>query len=157
MYPDGFPWLMSAADRARFDDGLQTLARLIPARDGGRGRLALFNAKFKSTKSHTYCKLASPFGTWLLEHAWGMSANCRRTAQRLLYAMSILQDKAYLADDLPALRALVVKALCWSEQCFPPSEADVKLHELLHLVDRIMDLGPGWTTSMWRWEGKWRR
>lgn len=154
---DGFPWLMDTGDKQRFQGALAKLARLMPARDGGRGRLLTFMHRNKTIKSHTFCWIASSYGTWLLEHASSLGPECRKTAQRLLYVMSLLQDKAVARAQVPIIKSAVVRAICDVEENFPASECDVKLHNLIHLADRLLDLGPGWTTAMWRWESLWNR
>jgi hypothetical protein len=40
--------------------------------------------------------------------------------------------------------------------CLPITEMDVKLHNLLHLVNKIIASGPLWTTSMFVYEGMWQ-
>lgn len=41
------------------------------------------------------------------------------------------------------------------EAYLPVNEMDIKLHGLLHLVEKIHNIGPLWTTSMFPYESMW--
>lgn len=68
--------------------------------------------------------------------------------------MLALYSKAVRVADLDPLQQLVVLALVKAERYLCCTELDIKLHELLHLPERIKHLGPLWTTAMWPFDSK---
>ena len=72
----------------------------------------------------------------------GMVANMQR-AQRLTYMRMFqvcgdLWAKQVTIADLPALQFRVIEAICLMELHLPASEADIKLHDLLHLAFDVL-------------------
>ncbi len=153
---NGFPWKGSKQDFDKLGDVVARLADTIPAHEGGGARLRATFKGSKKAKMATYCFWASPFGTYLLGHLTSIKPDQRHTVQQLLCVLSFINDDAIPEADLPALREAMVKALCLIDLHLPCTELDIKLHNLLHLVDRIPDLGAAWTTAMWGYESLWR-
>ena len=151
-----FPWKASKNDVSQLATVLSQLADIIPAREGGGARLRAFFKGSKKAKMATYCFWASPYGTYLVGHLTALKPAQRHTIQQLLCAMSFLSDDAIPIAEMPGLHQAIVKALCLIEQHLPCTELDIKLHNLIHLVDRIPDLGANWTTAMWGYESLWR-
>ena len=149
------PWKLGAADKQSLGGAVSCLARAIPAREGGGSRIGHLMNPAKKKRMHTWAKLASPYGTYLLACCTEMGEQQRHAMQAILRAASFIQDKAVALDALPAMQERVVRAICLMELALPVTECDIKLHNLIHLVDRIRDLGPSWTTAMWGYESQW--
>lgn len=85
--------------------------------------------------------MAGPYGTYVLEHARSLGRPQRQALQELFSVCGAMWAKEVRRDDLPALFQRVVRAVCAVERHLPVSELDVKLHNLLHLVEGIADMG----------------
>ncbi|EFJ48161.1 hypothetical protein VOLCADRAFT_104850 [Volvox carteri f. nagariensis] len=57
--------------------------------------------------------------------------------------------------EVDALEQRVVEAVCLVELCLSVNEMDIKLHNLLHLVDSIKNIGPLFAASMFPPESIW--
>ena len=66
--------------------------------------------------------------------------------------MSLLWRKVYTQHEAIALKNTLVEALVAFELAFPVSQMDIKLHNVLHLVDKLIDVGPLYITSMFGYE-----
>jgi hypothetical protein len=71
----------------------------------------------------------------------GMPLPQRLAYIRMFQACGQLWHKAVHKDDIPDLQRRVLEAVCLAELHLPASEADVKMHNLVHLV---MDVLPTW-------------
>jgi hypothetical protein len=71
---------------------------------------------------------------------------------QLFDSTALMWRKVHTHEELADLSIFVAESLAKIEQCFPISEADVKLHNWIHLVDRLRDVGPCHTTSMFPYE-----
>lgn len=131
------------------------IADLVPARDGGGSRLRSLFKTGKSVKMHTWCLLASPFGAYIFSHGTGIQPLQLQTMQQLLCSVSFLQDKAIPREDCPLILNGIARALTLVELHLPCCEMDMKLHQLLHLAERLRHLGPSFTTAMWGYEELW--
>lgn len=59
------------------------------------------------------------------------------------------------ASELEDLQLVVTEAICKAEFWLPASELDIKLHNLLHMVQKISCTGPVCWTAMWVYESMW--
>lgn len=79
----------------------------------------------------------------------------RLTYMRLFQACGDLWLKELRADGLEDLQLRVVEAVCLAELHLPASEADIKMHDLVHLAFNNIPL---WGECVWRsgvrWGGK---
>jgi hypothetical protein len=134
---------------------IKALASVIPAREGGGSRLRSLYKSGKSVKMHTWCFLASPYGAYIFGHATGIGSPQLEVMLQLLCSMSFLMDKAVALEDCAPILQGVARALSLVEIHLPSCELDMKLHQLLHLAERIQHLGPSYTTAMWGYESLW--
>jgi hypothetical protein len=54
-----------------------------------------------------------------------------------------------------ALQDMCYKACANVVAYLSVTELDQKFHNIIHSVERILCLGPGWTTAMWKFESMW--
>jgi hypothetical protein len=81
----------------------------------------------------------------------------RKTMSILLIACSLLWSKSFTPERLALTLRLVIEAVARVHKHFPLTEMDIKLHNLMHLVHKITVSGPLWVTSMFGYEGMWKR
>lgn len=72
-----------------------------------------------------------------------------------MLSLSLVNDKAYPAASTDEVFKSMALALSLVEVYLPASELDIKLHDCLHLAERLPQLGPNHTTAMWAYEGYW--
>ncbi|GLC70376.1 hypothetical protein PLESTF_000966400 [Pleodorina starrii] len=108
----------------------------------------------KKAKTHTFFLLAGPFGAYAVVSASLPRGVCSALLA-LLNACSDLWDKVQDRRRLNALRERVVEAVCLVELHMSCNELDIKLHNLIHLVDAIRNLGPLFAHAMFRPESLW--
>ena len=65
----------------------------------------------------------------------------RLTYMRVFQACGELWQKEVNGSDIPDLVLRVIEAICLVELHLPASEADIKLHNLVHLAFSIGDWG----------------
>lgn len=134
---------------------------MIPAREGGGARLRrLLDQRFgrsKKVKTHTYFMLAGPIGMQLFNACDDLNKDVSRACKSVLYVCSLLYEKQHRVQDLSKLEALVVEAITLVEQRLSCTELDIKLHNLIHLVQHIKDQGPLHVTAMWAYEAMWSK
>ena len=93
-------------------------------------------------KAHCKMVFASPLGLYTMACIRPWFVSTRRIQQWeavmcVLRAVHLLTSKEHDKRSLSALRALVVEAVCMVELCFPVAHMDIKLHNLLLLVDNL--------------------
>jgi hypothetical protein len=72
---------------------------------------------------------------------------------QLLKACNFLWWKSFHSKEAVEMgRTLVCEAVAAVEAYLPCTELDIKLHNLVHLVDKILMVGPLWVTSMFPYE-----
>lgn len=150
---EGTPWLTRSTDR--MVAAVKALAALVPARDGGGSRLRSIFKSGKRVKMHTWCFMSSPYGVYIFGHATALGSPQLEVVLQLLCSVSFLMDKAVPRDECAAILNGVARALTLVELHLPSCELDMKLHQLLHLAERIHHLGPSFTTAMWGYESLW--
>jgi hypothetical protein len=69
----------------------------------------------------------------------------------LCYFFNIVSHKVIDCKELDDLRAYMIETMCILEMCFPPF-FDMQQHLIIHLVDRILTLGPLYLHSMFPYE-----
>jgi len=85
-----------------------------------------------------------------------LGAEQKRAYGKVLRACGLLWSKSFRSqDDITALRELVLDALASVELYLPSTELDMKMHNLLHLVEKVLIVGPAWVTSMFVYESLW--
>lgn len=82
-----------------------------------------------------------PQGTMAMAQLHSMPERQRLAYMHLFAACGDLWAKQVPVADLPKLQLRVLHAICLAEAHLPASEADVKLHDLLHLA---LDELPTW-------------
>lgn len=88
-----------------------------------------------------------------MEH---LGAKQKKAYGKVLRACGLLWSKSFrCTQDISDLRDLVLDALANVEAYLPSSELDMKLHNLLHLVEKILIVGPAWVSSMFVYESLW--
>lgn len=85
--------------------------------------------------------VTGPQGTMALAQLQGLPERQRLTHQRVFAVCGDLWAKQVWTADLPHLQLRTLQAICLVEAHLPASEADVKLHDLLHLA---FDVLPTW-------------
>jgi hypothetical protein len=70
---------------------------------------------------------------------------------RLCYFFNIVSQKVIGRKELDALKAYMIETMCMLEMCFPPF-FDMQEHLMIHLMDRILTLGPLYLHSMFPYE-----
>lgn len=76
----------------------------------------------------------------------GLPERQRLTHMRVFAVCGDLWAKQVQVADLPHLQLRTLQAICLAEAHLPASEADVKLHDLLHLA---LDVLPTWGESLY--------
>ncbi|PNG99463.1 hypothetical protein TSOC_014757, partial [Tetrabaena socialis] len=125
-------------------------------------RLERLTGAGKAAKTHTYFLLAGPIGSYLIASS-KLDDKCAENAYlKLVQACGDLWQKEIhtgndtKADEVAALRTRVVQAICLAEKHLSVNELDVKLHNLLHLVDNIYNMvSPLYASSMFQPESIW--
>jgi hypothetical protein len=74
----------------------------------------------------------------------------------LLDVLALLCRKVIMKADLDGLHTRLVQALHRMEVCFPCSMMYIKMHNLVHMVEKIRLLGPLYLTAMWAYERSYR-
>ena len=74
----------------------------------------------------------------------------------LLDVLSLLWRKEYTFCEATALRVQTVEALAAFEAAFPVTELDIKLHNVVHLAEKLIAVGPLFVTSMFPYERTYR-
>jgi hypothetical protein len=89
----------------------------------------------------------------VLLHATSLGKNQHLAMLQLLKACNMLWWKSYHSKEcLLEVQKLVVEAVCAVQAYLPCSELDIKLHNMLHLVEKIRMTGPLMMTSMFPYE-----
>lgn len=148
------PWVQDAS--AVFET-YHDMGAVLPSREGCGTRLERIDDAAKRARAYLWARvIAGPVGIIAMEHARAMPAPQRAAFKGLMYVCCLLYSKYFRRADLDQLDVLVVEALhlAWCHLCC--TELDIKMHELLHAVERIKHLGPAWTTAMWVFEAMWR-
>jgi hypothetical protein len=96
-------------------------------------------------------------GTYVVNQARSLGEAQRRTMCILLIACNLLWSKSFTPERLAMTCRLVIEAVARVQRDLPLTEMDIKLHNLMHLVQKITVSGPLWVTSMFCYEGMWRR
>ncbi|EFJ40395.1 hypothetical protein VOLCADRAFT_99812 [Volvox carteri f. nagariensis] len=105
-------------------------------------------------KTHTMFLLAGPIGYYAIAAA-RLPATLEGVYLDLLQACGDLWDKAITREELSGLRERVASAICGVERHLSAVELDIKLHNLLHLVDGIEMFGPLFAWAMFQPESIW--
>ena len=84
---------------------------------------------------------SGPYGAWLLSLMEDVPEAQRLTYIRVFQACGDLWQKEIEGNDLPDLFLRVIEAICFVELHLPANEADIKLHNLIHLAFSIGDWG----------------
>lgn len=121
-----------------FRGALAVIAANVPRAIAGR--LARLTTAGKKAKSHSFFLLAGPFGAYAVKKA-GMPPRLEAAMLSIVNACSRLWDKVQRRSQLGQLRTAVVEAICLVERHMSATELDIKLHNLMHLVDGIEQLG----------------
>ncbi len=79
-----------------------------------------------------------PYGAVALDSLCDMPEARRLTFQFVFQICGDLFAKEVAVSDLPDLQLRVIEALCLMELHLPASEANIKLHNLLHLVFDVL-------------------
>ena len=122
----------------RFREALQAIANGAPRLIAGR--LGRMTTASKKTKTHTFFLLAGPYGAFAIVSA-RLPPALEKTYLSILRAAGDLWDKIPRRCDLPSLRADVVRAVCLVEKNLGAIQSDIKLHNMIHLVDAIENMG----------------
>jgi hypothetical protein len=85
--------------------------------------------------------LTGPLGAKLFSNLQDMPLAQRTTYIRLFQACGELWHKSVSIASLPDLQHRVVEAVCMAELHLPATEADIKMHNLVHLA---FDVLPEW-------------
>jgi hypothetical protein len=89
----------------------------------------------------------------VLLHATRLGKQQHMAMLQLLKACNMLWWKSYHSTAcLLEVQKLVVEAVCAVQAYLPASELDIKLHDMLHLVEKIRMTGPLMMTSMFPYE-----
>ncbi|KAL6755284.1 hypothetical protein V8C86DRAFT_1761458, partial [Haematococcus lacustris] len=115
---------------------LVQLQKLLPGDVGYRlGRLM---DPAKKRKVHTMLQFAGPIGLYALASAKALlRPTVYATLMLLLQVINIMWCKEVHKDSLPRLQRLLAIAVCMVERYLPVSELDVKLHELMMLMENV--------------------
>ncbi|KAL6759347.1 hypothetical protein V8C86DRAFT_1758820, partial [Haematococcus lacustris] len=110
------------------------LQKLLPGNVGYRlGRLM---DPAKKRKVHTMLQFVGPIGLYALAKAL-LRPTVYATLMLLLQVINIMWCKEVHKDSLPRLQRLLAIAVCMVERYLPVSELDVKLHELMMLMENV--------------------
>ncbi len=155
-YPeDKKPWELTPADVVHLQDAVDGVARQFPGSLGGGERLKGLLRVSKKTKSHTYGLLAGPIGMYFFWCMQDMPYELNESIIEVLRVMHLLGRKRIPVEELDKLEKVVALAVANAEFWIPASELDIKLHNVLHMVDKIRAAGPVGPTSMWVYESMW--
>ena len=80
------------------------------------------------------CANAGPLGSYLIELCEAVGSMQRLACMRMFQAIGDLWVKEIPKTSMPALALRTLEAICFMELHLPASEADVKLHNALHLA-----------------------
>ena len=149
------PWELNKEDEASMHAAIEGIIAQFPASLGGGERLRSLLRVGKKTKSHTWSLVAGPIGMYLFMTIKATTYELNEAFIEVLRVMHLLGRKTISKDELHDLQEAVVTAVANAEFWVPASELDIKLHNLLHFVDKIRDTGPVGPTSMWVYESMW--
>ncbi|KAJ9519509.1 hypothetical protein QJQ45_000602 [Haematococcus lacustris] len=103
----------------------------------------------KKRKVHTMLQFAGPIGLYALASAKALlRPTVYATLMLLLQVINIMWCKEVHKDSLPRLQRLLAIAVCMVERYLPVSELDVKLHELMMLMENVRRWGPPFVLTM---------
>ncbi len=122
----------------QFRKALVLIANAMPKAIAGR--LLRLTMPGKKAKTATFFLLAGPFGAFAIVYA-GLRPEIKEAMLSIINVCSELWCKVQYSDRLEALRQRVAEAICRVELVMSCNESDIKLHNLLHLVDAIYNLG----------------
>jgi hypothetical protein len=106
--------------------------------------------KFQNLKSHDCHVIMTQL---LLVALRGiLPENVRVAIVKLCAFLNAISQKVINPEDLPRLHNDVVQCLVSFELVFPPSFFNIMMHLLVHLVEEISILGPGFLHSMFPFE-----
>ena len=88
----------------------------------------------------------------LLGKNTGDAAQQQKALFGLLDVLSLLWRKEYTFAEAVALKPQLVEALVAFEKHFPMTEMCIKTHNVLHLADKLIAVGPLFATSMFPYE-----
>jgi hypothetical protein len=107
--------------------------------------------RFKGTKySHKAIEWATIFAPW----CWYQVGNptIRQAYLNLFGLIAECQSFQFQASKLELLKHRVEDVLITLEGCLPPSESRITRHELIHVVESIMEIGPPKLNNMFKYE-----
>ncbi len=123
---------------ADFRVALETIATGLPGAIAGR--LLRLTMPGKKAKTATMFLLAGPFGAYAIRLA-SLPSEVEAAMLSIINVCSELWCKVQCRDRLAGMRARVAEAICRVELAMSCNESDIKLHNLLHLVDAIENMG----------------
>ena len=129
---------MGALALSRFRAALAEVAAGAPRAIAGR--LSRLTTAGKKAKTHTFFLVAGIYGAYAVLCA-GLDRGVEEAMLRLIHACSSLWDKVQDRRKVEQLRLEVVEAISHVELRLSATELDIKLHNLMHLVDGIINLG----------------
>jgi hypothetical protein len=125
------------ADLTRAGEVLKAIASQVPSNQAGGRFKRLFSAS-KKAKTHHYFMLAGPYGSMLTANLTDMPEAQRLTYMRMFQVCGDLWAKSISKHRIQELQLAVVECICLMELHLPATEADVKLHDLLHLAFDVL-------------------
>lgn len=112
---------------------LLEIAGQLPSNQAG-SRFKRLLTKGKAGKTHHFFVLAGPLGAITVASMTQMPEAQRLTYMRMFQACGDLWAKELHGADVFSVQHAVIECICLMELHLPASEADVKLHDLLHLA-----------------------
>lgn len=129
--------LSGRGDLVRTKETLKAIARHVPANQAGDRFTRLMSAS-KKPKTHHYFMLAGPYGSLLAANLTDMPVAQRLTYMRMFQVCGDLWAKSISMQRVEELQLAVVECICLMELHLPATEADAKLHDLLHLAFDVL-------------------
>jgi Domain of unknown function (DUF4218) len=94
-------------------------------------------------------------GAYILLACRDMPKNVLYTLVMVMQCCGVLWEKSCSRQELQDLREYVVLTLSLVEAHLPASELDIKMHNMLHMVDMLSKHGPLYNCSMFPYESLW--
>lgn len=136
------PLLLPPEGVQEFTRRLSVQASQLPSATGA-GRLRTVVSRAHTTKTHTYCLLASPLGFNALFSVmpYVHEPMALLAVIRLMQTIHIMSSKELDHRSYPFLFRMLVEAISMVELYLPVTERDFKLHMMMELFHKIVCWG----------------
>jgi hypothetical protein len=149
------PWMVKTVEIGLMGAALAQLSKKVSSREMGTRFEDVFKGGSRP-RTHHYFVLASAYGQYALLHAQSLGKPQRLAYMKLLAASNMLWSKSFRSmSDVCHVQQMLNDALAHVELSLPSTELDIKLHNMVHLVEKISKAGPLWTSSMFVYESMW--